>query len=297
MLLAVITTALLSSTRTEVHLARNIYDAARARAAAEAGVSLAIKALVDDDIGLRRWDGRPRVAMFGPARLTTSIQDEAGKIDINVAEGEILRRLFDMAGIQPDRARTVAQSIVDWRDKDDARQPNGAEIDNYHAAGMVYGPRNGPFETLNELRLVLGVRADILRVAGRYLTVTTGSKQVDPVTAPVEVLLALPGVTYEQAAAIVGARESIDGGTAAETRLRLPPLASTTAPYLGQSRRDAYTVEVRADTDTGAIFVRRALVTIDRRNDPPFWLVSWEQGEVSFFELLPVSKSRTEMGN
>lgn len=279
MLLGMITTVLLSSTRTDVYLARNVYDAARARAAAEAGISLAIKTLVDDDVGGWRWDGRPRVSMFGSTRLTSSIQDEAGKIDINAVEDEILRRLFEMAGIESDRARAVAQSIIDWRDKDDVRLPNGAEVEDYHAAGMAYGPRNGPFETLNELRLVLGIKADILKVAGRFFTVMTGNKQVDVVTAPAEVLLALPGVTYEQAAAVMAARESIDGGTLAETRSRLPSLAPAAAPYLGQSRRDAYTIQVRADTDTGAIFVRRALVSLDRRNDPPFWLVSWEQGE------------------
>ena len=171
--------------------------------------------------------------------------------------------------------------IVDWRDKDDVRLPHGAEIDDYRAAGMAYGPRNSPFETLGELRLVLGVKADVFRVAGRFLTVMTGSKQVDVVTAPAEVLLALPGVTDEQAAAVMAARETVDEETLAETRLRLPPLASITAPYLGQSRRDAYTIRVQAHTDTGAVFIRQALVAVDRRNDPPFWLVSWEQGETS----------------
>jgi hypothetical protein len=55
--------------------------------------------------------------------------------------------------------RVLAARIVDWRDVDDAAGLHGAERAEYRQAGRSSGPRNGPFETVAELRQVLGAEA------------------------------------------------------------------------------------------------------------------------------------------
>jgi type II secretory pathway component PulK len=60
-------------------------------------------------------------------------------------------------GFDEQHARGLAAKIIDWRDGDDRRGEAGAERDHYRAAGRTSGPRNGPFETVSELKQVLGM--------------------------------------------------------------------------------------------------------------------------------------------
>lgn len=55
----------------------------------------------------------------------------------------------------------IAQRILDWADADDDTRPQGAEIGSYQSLG--YEPRNGPFVSIDELELVIGVDAYYVR--------------------------------------------------------------------------------------------------------------------------------------
>src|SRR5207248_8576431 len=78
--------------------------------------------------------------------------DESSKIDLNYASDALLRSLMTSVGGLDDQAAShVVDAILDWRDPDDAKRPNGAEADDYRAAGLKYGPSNAPVETVGEL--------------------------------------------------------------------------------------------------------------------------------------------------
>jgi type II secretory pathway component PulK len=53
-------------------------------------------------------------------------------------------------------ARAMTSHILDWRDADEQRREDGAERAEYRAAGRAYTPRNGPFESVDEVKQVLG---------------------------------------------------------------------------------------------------------------------------------------------
>jgi hypothetical protein len=76
----------------------------------------------------------------------------AGCVDVNNASAALLASL-------PGCDASIAAAIVDWRDTDDAPGENGAERSDgaYTGATVAYAPRNAPFETLEELRMVRGV--------------------------------------------------------------------------------------------------------------------------------------------
>lgn len=79
--------------------------------------------------------------------------DEAGKVDVNVAPVEVLAAL-------PNMTTEIAAAIIDWRDSDDVADPNGGaeRTDGAYAGALIaFAPRNAPFETIDELRLVSGV--------------------------------------------------------------------------------------------------------------------------------------------
>lgn len=84
------------------------------------------------------------------------VQREAGRIDLNTADLDLLTAFFAANGWREDEAHSMAARIIDWRDPDDDTEPGGAENREYQAARMSYGPHNGPFESVDELRQVLG---------------------------------------------------------------------------------------------------------------------------------------------
>jgi len=75
--------------------------------------------------------------------------DEASKLNVNSSGTNVLLNLPDMTPL-------FAQAIVDWRNT------NGAGLSGLAYAGMGYAPKNAPYETVDELRLVDGAGMDIL---------------------------------------------------------------------------------------------------------------------------------------
>jgi DNA uptake protein ComE-like DNA-binding protein len=107
------------------------------------------------DRGLFWLIGRPENSQAAARTPVFSLIDEAGKLNLNTATVEMLQMLPNMT---PD----LAASIVDWRDPDDDITPGGAESETYMRHNPPYSAKNGPFETVGELRLVRGADWDLL---------------------------------------------------------------------------------------------------------------------------------------
>ena len=195
-LLSTLAFGLAADVRTELSLAGNSMSMARARYAAEGGVQLGVQNLLLPRA--ERWpvDGSIRELGFEDMRLQIASFDESGKIDLNHADPELLARLLMLAGVDQQRSFTLADAILDWRDADDLRRLAGAEADDYLAAGLGYGPRNGPFESLEELRLVIGMETSTYESVKPALTVYSGSSGVNVELATRQVAEAVAG--FEQ---------------------------------------------------------------------------------------------------
>lgn len=81
--------------------------------------------------------------------------DEAAKINLNTAPRSMLEAL---PGMTPE----LAGAILDWRDGNESVSDSGAEDETYSRLNPARRAKNGPFETLDELRLVSGATLDIL---------------------------------------------------------------------------------------------------------------------------------------
>lgn len=86
---------------------------------------------------------------------TFGITDEASKLNLNTATEEMLRGL-------PEMTDELAAAIIDWRDSDSELTENGAESDAYLMRTPKYTAKNSPFETIEELHLVMGAEWVIL---------------------------------------------------------------------------------------------------------------------------------------
>lgn len=274
LLLAAMASAFVLDTRSDAQISLNVVDAAQARALADGGVYLAIADLLADR-SAQRWphDGRPLPVALPDGALEVSIQDEAGKVDLNAAPDELLLGLFAAVGIDGADADRLLDAIADWRDPDTLRRLNGAEDADYRAAGLSYGAKNAPFAHVDELRMVLGVTPDIYRRLRPLVTVYSGQARIDPDTAPPGVLLALPGMSRELVSQVVAARAELTGGAARE---QLAGVAGT--GLLGRSRGRVFTVRAAATTESGARFLREAVVGLRGRGDANYVLRAWRQG-------------------
>ena len=191
-LLTVMAAAYAYSLRVERQLINHGVESARARAIAEAGIWLAVADLLKPK-ERRRWraDGTPARLAFGAGEIDLRIQDEAGKIDLNTADAELLRGLLATGALAPDERAFLLHAILDWRDEDSTARLPGAEDDFY--AGRGHGAKDGPFNTLSELRLVAGMTDRTYRDLHPALTIHSLQPGVNPLLAPRSALLALPG--------------------------------------------------------------------------------------------------------
>jgi hypothetical protein len=98
---------------------------------------------------------------------------------------------LETAGLDARSAVALADRIVDWRDQNSLRQLNGAEADDYAAAGYQYGPSNAPFDRIEDVGLVMGMTPELFRALAPFVTVYSHRSSVNPATAPRALLAAV----------------------------------------------------------------------------------------------------------
>ena len=179
--------------------------------------------------------------VLGPAAAgayvyRAELRDPFATLHLNGASEDQLRRLLLALRVDARRADRLAQAIADWRDADALRRANGAEHDDYLRAGLPLLPDDGPFAAVGRLRFVLGMTDSLYRALAPYVTVM-GDAGVNLNAAPRPVLLALPGMTEEAVAFVLGQRAagarvtdldrlaaSLSPGARTELRLATPAL-------------------------------------------------------------------------
>ncbi len=87
--------------------------------------------------------------------VTFGLTDEAAKLNLNIATREMLEML-------PTMTPELAAAIIDWRDSDSDLSPDGAESQNYLLRTPKYLCKDSAFETVEELRLLIGAEWEIL---------------------------------------------------------------------------------------------------------------------------------------
>ena len=203
-LLTIVASGLSASVRSELRVVSNTAASMQARYAAESGVELAAMNLMYPQSV--RWpaDGSVRELDIGTAKLRIATWDETGKVDLNHAPANLLASLFINAGVDAGQAGLLVDAILDWRDDDDFRRLNGAEDSDYRVAGLNHESRDAPFETVDELRFVLGMTEELYAVIEPALTVYSGRSGVNASVASQQV---------SQAASGVQDIEAVTGGT------------------------------------------------------------------------------------
>ena len=289
-LLSVMAVSFAFSVRTEVRLIGSNGAAVGAGALAEAGIFRAIVGLSLAD-GALQWQGNGREysLVFGEGEVKISALAETGKIDLNAASGELLAGLVEAARTTMDTpgvadARQIADAIMDWRDGNDTKRSFGAEDRDYARAGLEFGAGDRPFLAVSELRRVLGVSPELYAAIAPLVTVYSFNPRVDPLLAPRGVLMAVPGLTAEQADDFLAERERelVAADSAARgVRRRLLRTARQMVPkaarYMASGRAAVYTVTAHGTSADGTLAVRQVTVRLTRSKRRPYQILAWRE--------------------
>jgi general secretion pathway protein K len=269
-ILTVIAGSFIVERRTELLVVHNSVSMARAEAAANAGVYRALHDLYRQNVpDAWKRDGTPHEWSFEGVPVRVEVRDESAKIDINTASDPLLRGLLVSIGLADAEAGAMLDAILDWRDPDPLKRPNGAEEGDYTAAGLTYRPANAPFQAIEELQLVLGMRPDIYRRLAPSITVFSRATGVNATIASREVLLAIPGATTEAVDAYIARRD--------EARAQGAPLPPF--PPAGAAAPAGMVATVRSDArlEDGTVFVREAVALLRPVPRRPVTFVAWRE--------------------
>ncbi len=175
-LLTVIAAEFCRAMRTEVNIVRNDKETTQAYYAAVGGFNLAVSKIVDTiarptplaavtDSGEETIDWRINSDMppisIGDGIAQVRIDNEAGRVNINLADQPLLRMMLAGFDLNEDEKSIIVSSILDWRDADDLHRLNGAENEYYQSLPEPYLCKNGDFDAIEELLLVRGVTPEL----------------------------------------------------------------------------------------------------------------------------------------
>ena len=263
--LAVIFSAYLSSAARAIALNDSALET---EALVSAGVELTAYQL-----RLAREDARPSQGSFrtrlNGSELAVTFVSEAARVDLNAAPKELLANLLTVLGAAQDDARQFADRIVGWRTKATPERV-GNEDALYLAAGRSYTPRQAPFAHVNELGLVLGLPPALVERALPFVTVFSGAPGVDPLSAPPEVIAALPGMTPLSLKQFLSDRAALPSDPAAIAA------ALGEAKALGTVRKSqAYRLLIRVHLQNGRNTASEVVISL-RSEEDPYRVLSWQ---------------------
>lgn len=221
--------------RTETRIAQNLVINAELEAAADGAVYTALFRLTQDAPDRWKADDKARQIDVGGIPVLVAVTDEAGKVNPNLAAGDLLAALLGAVGVPGNQAMMIAQNMVDWRGGAGAR-PLSTVTTAYRQAGYPYLPQGKPFATLDEVGLVLGMTPEIMDALRPHLSLAR-QEAPDPRRADAVVAKALGGPS--------------PGELAIPVERAITPVAVT--------------IRATASGPDGGRFVREAVVTLDTR--------------------------------
>ncbi len=295
-LLALIAASFSSTTRTEVNLARNIVESAKAEALAEAGVHEAILGL-NGDSGEDPWrvDRTVYAWRFGGGGIRVAIEDEGAKIDLNAARDQILRQLFLALDLEDERtlelseAEALVDAILDYRDPDDLIHHSGAEDNDYRSAGLKHDAKDAPFEAVEELQQVYGMTREIYQLVAPAVTVYARRRRPFTATASELVKAAMEGGLGDAAGREASPNLEIEDEEDDSDVISLEDLSDVPqiiekGPSAARSRVPIYTIHAEGRSAGGAVFALDAVTRLTRDAEQPYIFLGWKRGARRLFD-------------
>jgi general secretion pathway protein K len=205
--MSILVAGIVYQAKMDVKLAQLQLRMAQVQAAGDGAIQLALA-----DMLIREMDGefvgRGEISSehrLGGYTVAVFLTPVAGMVDLNSAKKELLTALFVYAGeLDNPAAQELARNVLKWR------SPKGSD------APLAVGaaePRNGRFESIEDLLLVYGVDRQLFdRLKDAVYVAQAGQAGVDWFSAPASVLQVLGEGEKEMARAVTQFRTSGSDG-------------------------------------------------------------------------------------
>jgi general secretion pathway protein K len=258
----------------------SVYLSNSAQALAVTDSGLQTEALVSASVELTTYQlllagekARPPLGSFrfrlDNAEVVVTFTSEAARVDLNAASREMLANLFAVLGADQRVASESADRIVGWRTRPKAKAANEEEA-LYGAAGLTYSPRQSFFTHVNELSLVLGMPPELVDRALPFVTVFSGSPNIDVLIAPPEVIAALPGMTPSILNDFLNQRAALSRNQSAIAAALGPAQAGATLP-----NSKSFRILTALKFDNGRRTSSEVVIALGDDKDP-YHVLSWQ---------------------
>lgn len=276
-LLAGIAVTFTGVVNTHIRLTQNAIDSAQAEALANGGVRLAALILSSQST-VRENTSTPvdanekaQKCKFGEdGSLILIIGDEAGKVDLNTASTGLLNSLLEGIVADSQKAASLAAAITDFRDTNDLVSLNGAEARAYEQAGLLFGPKNAQFDSVQELEQVIGMSDTTYLKLLPFVTVHSKRNGIDPSVASSDLLQILSSASH---------RLNMNKTASLTKEGLMPSNVNIPVQYVIRSSRRHFQIIAAVETHSGGRFVREAVVELKRYSTPRFVFKEWARGE------------------
>jgi len=334
--------------RIEAIITKNFKEGERSYYFAQAGINRAIIEIVKDRSAVKKF-GRSKKSMvrdeeevgveeeeeeeepvewkpreepytfpFEDGECEVKIGDEGSKINLNWIAKEAKRNrklLTDIlekgCGLEGDERDIIADSIIDWVDKDHNHLLNGAEDDYYKSLEDPYECRDGNFVVTEELLLVRGVTEEIYygrkfpyeetdevveeeeimpdleggeritRGLSELFTVFSNRRsfKINVNDASYGLLMSIPGMTDEVARRIIELRREEEFENIGDARLKELPNYNQIATHITVDPTNFYRIKACGKVANSSVTrTISAVVEITRRGRSKYKIVYWQEG-------------------
>ncbi len=254
--LAVIAGSVSYQARASLGLANNTVGSLKTKHAAEGALFLSVHKLINRDELQGFKLKKPNYSYeIDDVKITVSVVDESGKVDINLAPIDLLKTLFIAVGLNEKNSALISDTIGDWRDRDGLKRIDGAEDQDYAANGFAYESKDDEFDSIDELSLVLGMTPEIFNKIKPYITVHAQDF----------------GVNTALASSIVK--------NAVKNMVNSNKSEEVSTDYLTETWGLIYTLRVNAKDPNGYSTTITSIVRLQRGNTyEPFAILGWKTG-------------------
>jgi general secretion pathway protein K len=211
-------------TRVDTEISANTRDEIKARYIAKSGVNVVagtmknrpleeleeISSVFGDQSGDAAGYWAIRVPYFpvGTGAVSITVIDERSKINLNTLVNQTtnqvdlqvlseLKELFRMLGVDSDLSGRFIASLINWLDhavegaqSQNDQDSNGANAGFYQGLDNPYSIKDGPLDSLDEIRMIDGMEDEFFDKIKDYVTVYPKDKRINFSTAPRVVMMA-----------------------------------------------------------------------------------------------------------
>lgn len=247
-------------------------DREREQAAALLSAGLEAGAGIAGALGDAPLTERETRITLSTGSVRVHLSDEGGRIDVGKAPIEVLASLLRYVGAEDDDAETVSRGIIDQRlaeqrlasDGEPKQRTPAAKPDSASTAAAATS-----FTDIRQIATVPGMRPEWMSAMVPLITVY-GSDTINPLTAPVAVIRALPNFDETRLEALLDARRS----PLADSE-RLSFLLGPAQKYLKAQPKHVIGVDIVASTANGYKAAAQAFIVLLPDDKQPYRVLAW----------------------